>query len=432
MSGVERVETAARKGRKKFQNEAERQQLGKYMRQLVDAQPMLSINQISSITQMNRSSIYQIFDGKRAPTLKFLRDLIHLLRLTDVQIAKLYDMYHTARDGAWATTRNREVMSFFSVIRRGMAEDDPYCAGEPNEREMQRVAGRINSRRRLEETAELLIRHEVYSQEDPSVYAFLSTPSLLGEDFLPECLRRCAFPGEKQLSLRQILEIDRSQELEKMDVVRFLAPIKLAVSLYCNRHVRYEPSITYTDLSTSAQPCILYPNYLLFSDAVLLIASDGESGVCIQGRENAEAWRNAFEMVQNFAYCIEMKAHDFQSAMEQYFAFTDDLASASEHFTVSQSPVLYPQYTRDLLEKYVHPWIPGREVILQQILDYYGAWEKINRGTHHYILFSEKGLMDFVESGISSEIPDKLVRPVEPEDRLRLLPDRAVIPSEVL
>lgn len=402
----------------------ERQQLGARIRSLIDRQQIYSVNRISQLTSTDRSSLYQILDGRRLPTPKFLKDFIHVLHLPEHEIRELYDLYHICRDGRWAVSRNREVLSILSRICEASSPSISHTLTPPPRENTVPVTGALSTFAKLQDALCLLLGHEIASQAAPGVCVMLSTPSLLAMDFLPLAIRHCAFPEGRRLRLIQIVEINRSQTVtpDQMDVAAFLEPLRHMVSVYCNDNVQYEPSISYTDIPLCTQPGILFPNYVLFSDHVLLIDADGKSGVCIASQTIASSYRQRFLQSRSYTQCVEMQGSSFQSILKEYINFTDDLQPAGEHYTFSFSPVLYPQYTRELLEKYVHSSIPNRSQMIDGIQQYYGAWDQTSRQTRHYILFSEEGLMQFAREGISSEIPPQLVRPVEPADRPRLFP----------
>ena len=398
--------------------------LGQRLRELVERQRSYSVNRISVLTQTDRSSIYQCFDGKRLPTMNFLRMLVHILRLPEAEVAELFSLYHLARDDAWELRRDQELVSLFACARAAMEEDSwrlPLTAPDPAR--LASIPTVISSRGMLSQVLELLVSEEVFAQEEPRLDFFLSTPELLSVELLPAILGRCAFPEGKRLALRQVMEMVRDTDAKDKDIPALLAPLKLAVSLYCKEKLQCEPFITYVDVPAYRQAGALYPNCFIFTTAVVQLSPDGTEGVCIRSRETAAAWRQRFTDANRYSECLEMKATDFQSALASYSAFTDELEQNMEHYTISYSPVIYPQYTRSILDKYVHAGLPHREALVEGIYQYYHRWESMNQRTKHHVFFTEEGLMQFAREGTSSEIPPALVRTVEPEDRLSLLPD---------
>lgn len=397
-----------------------RRHLGAFLDEIIKGQQQYSINQISTLTQTDRASIYQMFSGDRMPTAKFLRELVSLLQLPEEQMQSLYYAYSCCKNGERVASNNDGIRKFFSFLTETTESTALMLLGAPAQAELDALPSTLTSERAIEDALLLLLREEIYTHDKPMLSLILIDS--IRQSFLLRSLARCRFPENVRLKVQHIIALHKEQANIAENTEDLLRPLQMAVSLYCHEHLDYDPVILYGEAHTKDRLGEFFPNCYIFSRRVLAVDARGQRAICISDADVAGLYDRMFAERFQHNHCIEMTASEIGQALQTYQTFTSDLEKNTSHYTLSYSPALYPQYTPELLEKYIRMECPNRAAVVQAIGAYYRQWEQINRQTSHMICFSRQGLMDFMTNGTSSEMPPQLIRPVEPEDRRKLLP----------
>lgn len=160
---------------------------------------------------------------------------------------------------------------------------------------------------------------------------------------------------------------------------------------------------------------LLYPYYVIFEGAVILLSADLEKAVSISGREAEQRFREDFMERLSGA---EPFAKYYSTAEEMLAHVLRIDNQAGERCFLEYQPCFAVWAGRELVEQVVAQGIPRREELIEGFMK---RTRQLADGSRFFHYFTEEGIWEFVRTGICADYPREYTRPLTVKERLAIL-----------
>ena len=393
--------------------------------QLIDSKKIKVYDMIRYL-EIDRSTMYQIIKGKRNPP-------------ADSQIEKMADfmlLTPSEREDLLEQAKITRLGKNIYYQRKGVAE---FMCGfpDPPENDLQEPAkfSRNQDWQPLGVTEDVpeeepilylptefdvhrairgMLRKEA-KKENGCIYLQLQP----GENYLFDMLR--SIIPEGNLKVEQILCLSNNDEMADEHSLLNIQYLNTIIPMYVRSKADFTAYYYYDNVESHFFHNNILPGMILTEKAALLIPVDYSYGLLIRDPKTVEAMKNLFEDSLNNCRelfdVIKVNMMDFSQVQN----VNDTVTNKVSFHLMEREVCLFPFLTKDIIDKYLHPDIPGRDMMAEGLAAMLQSNRAMLESENMHIYFTQEGLNYFADTGKFKELPDEIYIPLAPDDRVMIM-----------
>ena len=395
--------------------------------QLIDRKKIKVYDMIRYL-EIDRSTMYQIIKGKRNPPADSqIEKMADFMLLTPSEREELLEQAKITRTGKNIYYQRKGVAQFMCGFPDSPSEDkpgpgQPFDLFAPEPDKLQEYADEADKIEYLptEYDVHHVIRRLLQKEalKENSLICLQLQPE---ENFLFDMLRSMVPAGS--LKVEQILCISNKDEMADEHTVLNIRYLNTIIPLYVRSNAEYKAYYYYDNVESHFFHNNIFPGMILTAESALLLAADYSSAMVIHSRDTLEALKSMFEKTKEncreLFNVAEVNMMDFSQIQQANDAVTDKVAC----YIMEREVCLLPLLTKDILVEYLHPAIPGRDMMVESLAVMLQGNRAMLDSMNMHLYFTQDGLEYFAKTGKFKELPDEIYIPLKPEDRIRMLND---------
>lgn len=375
-----------------------------------------TIYRAANISGINRTTLQKVLSDDRSASQELLDQLLPILKLSPSEEKDIHDLFEMSQYGETLYHQRR----YIKEILESMSHLDllPQKTGGAFQRLMLYESSLIPFDQQL--------IHGIYNVEH-----FLG--ALLNRECQHSSAKICMnIPGNlpvlnhlfihnisyynkrKCLTIQHIISLVKTPEncsnsLINLDILSNILPFTIFWDLNYKIYYYYCNELISDTLNTA------FPYYILFSDVVVLLNSDGTTALPVCDPTVLRYFQNLFaESLKQSTGLITDCANPEE--ILNYLISADK--EPFSHNTIEFQPCLTTFLTENMIRKYARPDIENREHLIQAVI--YRAMQLAHL-EKRICIFSQTGLASFIQNGILSDFPTGYILPLEKPDQIELL-----------
>ena len=365
----------------------------------------------------DRSSMYKFISGKRnPPSDEIIKKMGQFMHLTPLEWQKLKESWDIARIGADVYYKRKSVESFICNFPERPAKDFCGCSFTPDVTYAENRADCISltSQQHINYYVHQMILSEA-DRGSGEIQLFLQPDY----KFLFNLLASLNPSGSLKIS--QIMCVGTETTFTDDHQLINLKYLHSVFPLYMAGH-DYSLYYYYDNIESHYQSFNLYPCMILTSDEALLCSSDYQTVIFFRSGEVLRMLKNLYISYQEQCTLFftlapltpENHAVVIGSMFDSDFAENDLLG-------IQPESCLTPFFTGTLLREMFNHDLPNADAILSMAEQAFQmSMDKI-KNQQFFIYSTYEGLLQFVRSGRTDEIPEIFYHPLTTEQRIQVL-----------
>lgn len=367
---------------------------------------------LAKATGFSRSYVARLKNGQRvSPDVDRMTRMFDCLRLTEAEYIELWELYQKELLGTDKYNLNKMVMDFISSFRRvsRIPALMKMSVGIP---EVSTVEGRED----VEAMIRLLIFEEA-SREQGHVRMLLQTDCRCVNDTLKQAFRlNPKLRVDHVVCMEPCLEKDGISGMGKYYNIQLLKNV--IPVLLCVRTPDYRLYYHYDSVEAHFNSFSMMPFVILTDSCTACIDVAFEHMVIYREKEVCEFYRRRFDNRQEHCRRLIEYVPESGGILSEYNRMS---LPEKEMICMGEQPCLGLTGVGDLVQKYVSGELPEELLhAFSQKLESNRTWIEKENG-HLVSYFTSRGIARFLQEGRIDEIPEELYRPLEWEDRRKLL-----------
>lgn len=379
-----------------------------YLRELLQIKNM-SVSTLARLSGVERTQLSRTLTGQRVLPYHVLDELIYHLKLTPGE-EKQFRSYYDAQFEKEGIRRSREIVSgLFANLTcldfTTRAFEEPRMLMN-----LKQYAGE-RSIFSGETTVRFLLRM-VLSEEMSYSDARLEMTVPPADTFLTSELLHRYLDDKMSMEISQIICFDASGtesdiNLHNLECFCRIFPICLLSTQHYHPYYYYDNGVTtrYTDP---------FPYFLITRDCVVCLSEEGTRAMLLRAPDTVAYYRRHFQSLLSQCYSLIQYTMDPLEIIRFYQRCTEP----NGFYLVMDQPCFGRFYTDDLVTSHLRQGVPDFDQILKAAKERFSLLQQV---TEFYTIFSEAGLMRFMENGTLDDYPVELVTPFTPEERVSLV-----------
>lgn len=377
--------------------------------------------QVSALAQyckMERSTVYKFINGKREPmSVELVEKIASFIKLTPLEAYRFREAWKMARIGESSYYIRKSIEHFLTDFPNRSSQPScnfiPYSGAEKNFSASQNCL-LLNSRQAIDSSV-----HQIFLSEAAKANGRIALFLQPDYPFLLHLLSTIQPSGTLQVdhifSLNRTAQFTETHELYELYYLRNLFPI------YMNS-LDYHVHCFYTNEIPDFQNLSTLPYMILTSECAITCSSDYQMGIRYQDPNILQALWEMFRSHQDFCqpvFQIFPLATDNLPSLFQYVAHSR--SSADIILGIQPEACILPFLRRDLLEDIFNYDLPMADSIISMAdTVFLDNIQRIKNGKF-IIYFTEYGMAHFLQEGLFEEISSVFYRPLNLEQRIRIL-----------
>lgn len=377
-----------------------------------------SINRISQITGLGRTAIQHTISGKLMPARPFIDKLISILPITPAQREEFIELYLCEKLGARIyATRNRIAQMLSNLNISSVSTEfsiHTLCPCEKND-SITTINGIANINRHL-----LSIVSAEFKKSNGSI--FCSIP--FENHIFFEMITQLTNVADGKISFDHFVRLFKDSDTVYDENI-YVLENALRMSLY--DRMEYHPYYHYAYKNSLEDFLPAFPYCLVSSDTAALISADLTGAVISSQSDFTNAVKAHIAKIRSHS-TLMINHYNIDSGFK---IFLD--SQRLVRMTIEYQPCLTLFLSPELIENKLID-IPEKEEILAKIMNTFFTQEGLELTESQSVVnyFTREGMEDFAESGIMSNIPGELLKPLTPEERIAILQAMKQLPERFL
>lgn len=384
-------------------------------------QKNIKVYSLLKYCNLDRSTMYQIINGKRNPTSKELfHKMAEFLHLTPSEYQNFEEAYLISKIGANTYYSRKSTEKYLLHFPRDFSYIPPKLpkVSLSSEIDLFDTISKCTVLSTQMEINHFLHRMILSEANKPcGKIALLIQPDC---DFLFDLLSSLHQTGS--LTIEHTFCLSNTQQTTNNHELYSLIYLKRLVPLYFT-NTDYHPYYFYDDINSHYHSFNGFPCLILTSDSAVTCTSDYHTGIFYRDSAVVSTLWDLYYSYQNcctpFFYMMDYIPENGQN-------FDDELYKKAPSYILQPEACMTPFITKELLSNALSPDLPDRDIMIQQIYGLLQANAKQLESENIHIYFTQQGLIEFSRTGRIKEVPDSLYRPFTPEERISML--KEIIP----
>lgn len=379
-----------------------------YLRELLQIKNM-SVSTLARLSGVERTQLSRTLTGQRVLPYHVLDELIYHLKLTPGE-EKQFRSYYDAQFEKEGIRRSREIVSrLFANLT--CLDFSAQAFEEPRMLMNLKQYAKERSIFSGETTVRFLLRM-VLSEEMAYADARLEMTVPPADTFLTSELLHRYLDDKMSMEISQIICFDASGtesdiNLHNLECFCRIFPICLLSTQNYHPYYYYDHSVTtrYTDP---------FPYFLVTRDCVVCLSEDGMCAMLLRSPDAVAYYRRHFRSLLSQCYGLIQYTTDPLEILRLYQRCTEP----NGFYMAMDQPCFGRFYTDGFVAAHLRQEAAGFEQILKAAKERFSLLQQV---TEFHTIFSEAGLLRFMEDGTLDDYPVELVTPFTPEERVHLV-----------
>lgn len=370
-----------------------------------------TIYQLAQMSGVNRTTIQKAVTSGRVPQKEAFHKILSTLNLTRTERQSLMESYEFASDGEYNYRRRRYIKNFLEDIASAVSSAPSFIdlTGVLSSPFSIENGTLILGRTQLEDSLKLLLYNELQGSPTPSCSIFLPMDQELFPGFFASLNHSAGLRVRQLLYLIKNPSSYENVEFHNLKVFSHILPHLLTTA--SDYHVFY----TYNDFAPVPESTTGFPYYILFSGYAILFSPGLDAAWLENDPQLLSYLHKRFFLITKQSQELNMQRNDAVGYIEN---ITSIYADTCFNYSIEYQPCLLPFMDKELVEALANPLLPGRSRLDGLLEECFRQFHSMERNV---VLFTEKGLEEFVQSGVIVNIPPQYARPCTPQERLTLL-----------
>lgn len=380
------------------------------------AEKNIKVYSLLKYCNLDRSTMYQIINGKRNPSSKEVFDKIaEFLHLTPSEHQRFEEAYLISKIGAETYYSRKSVENYLIDFPRDFSCVTPRLPQISLNSEID-LFDTISQCSVLSTQIELNhFLHRMILSESSKTQGKIALLIQPDYDFLFDLLSSLRPTGsltiEQTFCLGNTQQTTENHELYSLTYLRRILPLYFANKDY---HSYY----FYEDINSHYHSFNGFPCLILTADFAITCTSDYHTGIFYRDEAVVSMLWDLYYSYQNrctpLFYMMDFIPDNGQD-------FDNQLYKEAPSYILQPEACMTPFVTEEILENALAPDLPDRPAMVQKISCLLQANRAQLETTNIHIYFTYQGLIDFAENGRIKEVPDSFYRPFTIKERISML-----------
>ena len=372
----------------------------------------IKISVLAKLSGVERSYIQKMMSGDRIPTSEeVIQQLSQTLMLSPSQ--------HRILNEAYSITRMGEAVYYRRVLVKRLIEEIgnssctlPETGQGLSAAEPENAVLPIQSRPALTHAFQNFLYRSVENGETVIRLLFQPQNEGLADELLSFCRQN------PQIRIEHIICFDSELQYQKenrynLDCIRRVFPLLLSAA-------EYIPWFHYDNLNSRMGDSSVFPCFALAGNRVLSFTAGADRGILYTQPDIAPLFERIFFDIRDV--CQPLLDHSIVSDGKSFWNsyLSADIQPGLTYY-LQYEPCLGLFCSMDMVRRQILPDLPGKEEILAFFEKRLQKVTLLRGGRQNVSFFTEDGLWDFLRSGLVSELPPGIYRPLPRAFRAELL-----------
>lgn len=368
---------------------------------------------------IDRSTMYKIIRGKRLPSSQeLLEKIIGFLELTLSESNALKNAYYITSIGKETYYRRKNILDFLVSFfdAQALPSPVPSLLSSPLSNNKTSLVCPLNGQTQINNMVHQIISEEI--QNNKGIIQLIIQPdySFLFH-LLTSISQKYSSYSDHTLKIEHILCLDNTGcFLPDMNYDYNISCLKaLLPLLFCLEE--YNPYYYYDNVNSHFNGLSLMPCLILTSNSAIICSANIQYGILFRDTVSVLSFQYMFlEQLANTKPLTE-KLNDYSldtSKIEQQHP--EDFS-----FVIQAEPLLRLLMEPFHIEKYVKPDVPNRKQSVAFLCQSLYNGKKKNVISNSMLTFTQNGILNFLETGRVTELPEAFFDTISLEDRQEML-----------
>lgn len=364
---------------------------------------------------LDRSNMYKVISGKRKPSsldmVNKICKFLHLLPAEETELKEAYQIVLLGHDNYY---RRKDVLKFFSEFTLTQAPFSRLSSALESA-----LAPEINGGSTVLLNTKHEVNHAIFHIISPELISQKGHLRLLIQpdfDYLMTFLtaesgRRTDIKIDQIICLNNDSKATHSHRNYNLNCLKQVLPLYGSCPLY-NCYYYYD------NIASRTENIALFPYVIITRKYACLLSSDLQRGHLTSDPDSIRMYKNIFDNYVERLTSLLSRINNIFAQLEYSSSLIPERGAA---YSFQMTPCLTPFLTQHFMEKYIAPDIPDRAFFIEKFKTYVQELSSANVQENITYIFSLKGLLHFMKTGIISEYPDYAYSPPNMPDRILLL-----------
>ena len=374
----------------------------------------VNVYSMAQFCDLDRSTMYKFINGKRRPSsISLVRKMADFMLLTPAEYQLLSEAYRISLVGPEIYFRRKYIWKFLqnpgkyiSALPVNFTKTGAHSTPPPLA-EMTVLDGQSQITNCMFE-----ILAQEAQEEQGKIQIFMDPDFSSIIDYLASLGCR-----NHSLQIEHIFCMDNTQQLMDNGQNYNLYCLEQILPLYtCG--CLYNAYYFYDTMFTRKNTLEIFSVMLITSRYALLFTRDRSQGILFGNRASVQLYRNIFGRFYPSVSSFADKVTDVISQIQRLISFD---FGEKDIYIFQPLPCLTYCLPEEFLDRYLYPDLPGREHVLGMLSDFIRRTKDSFSERRPYFLFTEQGVLDFLETGRVPDYPDYVYAPFSIRDRMFLI-----------
>lgn len=367
---------------------------------------------------LDRSTMYKIIRGERLPSSPELLDkIIGFLELTPDESDVLKNAFHISTIGRETYYRRKNILDFMVSFfdAQALPSPVPFLFSSSISKDTSPICS-LNGQTQINNMAHQIISEEI-QKGDAHIRLMIQPDYTFLFHLLASFSQKYFTDSQHTLNIEHIVCLDNTGcFLPDVDYDYNISCLKALLPLhFCLKE--YHPYYYYDNVNSHFSKQSLMNCLILTSSAAILCSSDIQRGILLRDTETLRSFQALFsEQLSHAKPLTEKLKNDVPDASKITTQNPKDFS-----FVIQAEPLLRILMQPSHIEKYVKPDVPDRASTVAFVSQSLYNDKKENAISNSTLTFTRDGILQFLNTGRVTELPEAFFDVISPEDRMAML-----------
>jgi transcriptional regulator with XRE-family HTH domain len=375
-----------------------------------------NIYQFSKATGINRVSLQRYITNKRFPSPDVFDVILKKLQLQFIEkeeFKKNYEIHNIGKPLYFQRLFIKNLIENFSKLNIDKSNEYPDFIIDFSKIPENSIFN-IYTKPDIFNILFLEFKRTLQTKKKVSLSLFL--PSELSSEYLNYMLTAVPATPKQEINITQIFSITK-QSINSHETQNYNLKMLGACLPFCfSSQFFYQAYFYYGSYDEKTTIGLLFPYYVIFNDTVMILSSDLETAILCKSQLFVNSYKTEF---YNHLIKCQIFVQTAGNYNDYYMQFLTKADYGEQEYWFKHQPCILSVANLELLNAFLCKDIDNREYILNLIKKRINKLPNSSENLYHF--FTEKGLIEFIETGISTDLPPINTRIIPIPLRLSLI-----------
>lgn len=384
------------------------------LKQLIE-ESGIKIYQLAKNSELDRTTIQRAVTGDRLPNIAFVEKLCDYLRVSPKERTELFDLYSISKIGEKVYSRRKYIKAMIERI----ATIHTVQENTSNSQKSVSFTGRINEDNTIftgqyivNNTIRDVLEDEVVNNSSPEISIYVP----FNYSFFFDLLYQLYLSENGRINIKNIIRLNKNPNAFQnsnynLEILSHVMPFSFSAGN------GYHPYYYYDNFDASNDIVLLMPYYIITSKRLITISADFKTAILYNNESIVHLYRDNFEIAITKSKPLTAQHLNCDDMLLAYLEAYKSSGEISHIFEPQPCFAFY--YTDELIQTHLNQELENREMILELLYNFYGAYRNIKN--RPMSISSIDGLNYFAATGILADLPTQFAIPFTLDERIMLL-----------